>query len=186
MIVTLTDNFHIEKYGLSLRLVNKEDASFIYLLRSNQLRNKHVHTIGADVNAQIRWIEEYKDRELKGLEYYFIVSDVANKPYGTTRIYNFDKNSFETGSWVFLEDTPLGMAIIGDIMGREIAFDQLGFDFCKFEVRKDNKTVLQNYHLKYNPKIISEDNLNYYFELSKEQFNLKKKLFLKILGYDIK
>jgi hypothetical protein len=185
MKCVLPADFLIEKYGIKARLVEISDADFILRLRSDKMRNKHVHEISVNVEDQIKWINDYKIRENVGQEYYFVICDFNMKPFGTTRLYNFAENSFDTGSWVFLTEAPVGMAILGDIVGREIAFDVLEFEICNFDVRKENKSVIANYHLKYNPTVVGEDELNYYFKLNKEQFNIKKRYFLKLLGHAI-
>jgi hypothetical protein len=84
------------------------------------------------------------------------------------------------GSWVFLDESPAGIAIKGDIATREIAFEQLGFGTCKFDVRKENKTVLK-YHYGYKPLLVAEDELNFYFELNKQDFYKQRDKLIKIL-----
>lgn len=182
MVHSLLENFKIRKYGLFIRLVNETDASFILKLRTNSTRNQYIHSINNDIELQVQWLRNYKEREKMVKEFYFLVCNEHLVPQGTTRIYNFSDDTFETGSWVFMSDVPFGMAILGDIIGREVAFENLGFSKCKFEVRKANKSVL-NYHYKYEPKLVGEDDLNFYFELDKERFYYYSNKLLKVLGY---
>jgi hypothetical protein len=56
----------------------------------------------------------------------------------------------------------LGTAILGDIIVREIGFNELKKLKCLFDVRKGNTNVIK-YHARYNPEKIGEDELNYYY-----------------------
>lgn len=172
-------NDTVIKYNIVLELVTEKDAQFIIGLRSGK-RSTHISYTEPDILKQISWIKQYKIREQNNLEYYFIVKDLDGKKWGTTRLYNFNNDKFEVGSWVFLEDSPVGIAIKGDIITREIAFEQLGFESCKFDVRKENKTVLK-YHCGYKPLLVAEDGLNFYFELNKQDFYKQRDKLIKIL-----
>lgn len=180
----LFSDFNITRYDTFVRLVTIEDAEFILSLRLNPDRNKYLSSVSNNIEAQRSWLKEYKIRESKGEEYYFLVGDVFGKLYGTTRLYHFQKNKFVIGSWIFNEEAPDGLAIKGDIICREIAFDILGFKKCLFDVRKENIKVLK-YHKGWNPTLIDEDGLNYYYELSCEKFNMRKSKILKLFGYGV-
>jgi hypothetical protein len=152
---------NIFKYNISLELVVEQDAIFIVNLRQGE-RNKHISQTDTDISKQVEWIKEYKIREANNLEYYFIAKDINKKKWGTIRLYNLNGERFELGSWVFLKNSPEGIAIKSDIIVRELAFEELGFNICNFDVRKDNKNVLR-YHYGYKPNIISEDELHFPF-----------------------
>ena len=68
----LPENFQIEKYGLSVRLVNEDDAELIIKLRTDPVLGKYIHATSPDIEQQRAWIRAYKKRESEGLEYYFI------------------------------------------------------------------------------------------------------------------
>jgi RimJ/RimL family protein N-acetyltransferase len=164
------------KYGMVLVLAKEDDAQFLVDLRQGD-RNIHISKTDPDIQKQITWLKRYGEREKQGLEYYFIVKDKNGKAWGTIRLYNFNENNFEIGSWVFLPGSPDGIAIKSDIIARELAFEVLGFNKCTFNVRKANKQVLR-YHLAYRPTIVSEDEENLFFELDKEAFyEHRNKLF---------
>jgi hypothetical protein len=167
------------KYNITMQLVEEQDAQFIVDLRTDE-RNRHISKTDPDTSKQVEWIKRYKIREETKVEYYFIVKDSNGIPWGTTRLYNFEENKFEVGSWVFLINAPNHIAIKSDILAREIAFETLGFDICKFEVRKDNKKVLR-YHHGYKPNVVAEDDLNFYFELDKLSFYKHRDKLLKLL-----
>ncbi|MGB9748157.1 MAG: GNAT family N-acetyltransferase [Bacteroidales bacterium] len=173
----------LNRYGLLIRLVNEEDAEFIFNLRTDPSLARFIHKISHEIKDQIKWIKEYKIREAHGMEFYFISIDpVNNEKQGVNRIYNFAGNTFELGSWIYSKKCDFTKSILGDIIVREIAFDYLQFDICVFEVRKQNKTVI-NYHKRYHPEQIGENDLNVYFKLTKETFNKEKNIFLNLLGY---
>ncbi len=167
------------KYEITLELVSLQDAPFIVKLRTDPSTNTFISPTSDNIEIQKEWIERYKERENKNQEFYFITYDKSGNKWGTTRLYNFREDKFELGSWIFLKDSPFGVAIKADILTREIAFEELKFKTCCFEVRKGNLSVTK-YHKTYGPTIIGEDDLNYYFELTKDNFNLNKNKILKL------
>lgn len=169
----------ISKYGVSLRLVTPEDAEFIVKLRTAE-NATHISRTSSSVEDQQKWLIAYKEREIESKEFYFVVEDESGTPWGTTRIYNIEENSFETGSWIFLKGTPAGIAIKGDILGRDFAFKLLQVGMCKFEVRKANKSVIR-YHLGFKPVQTGEDEDNFYFRLSKTDFYSYSSKLLKLI-----
>jgi len=163
----------IKKYGIILRLVEVDDAEFILKLRTDPKLNKYISYTSPDLNDQIQWIEFYKIKEKEGLEYYFIAEDEKGNRYGTIRLYNREKNSFEIGSWLFAHNSPLGMAVKAHIIGYEIGFEVFNAEYCKFEIRKENTAVLRYVEI-YKPQIVEADELNVYFQLTKENFYKNK------------
>ncbi|WP_316737882.1 GNAT family N-acetyltransferase [Pedobacter aquatilis] len=168
----------IARYGLRLRLIEPDDASFVLELRNDQTLSRFLSKTSNNLQDQVNWIKSYKEREMQGKEYYFIASDNDDKLLGTTRISELDGCCFELGSWLFSRDAQDGAAIIADIITREIGFDTLGFNCCKFNVRKENKSVLK-YHLNFGPSIVDETDIDTFFKLDKENFNKNKYKFLK-------
>ena len=170
----------IKRGDIVLRTVNEEDAAFIVSLRNDDRNRKFISPTSSDISSQIEWIKNYKKRELAGIEFYFIVTDPDGNKYGTTRLYNFDDESFEVGSWVFSPDAPAGMAIKADLYCREYGFSLKNMKYCRFEVRKLNKSVVK-YHKGFSPVLIGEDDLNYYFKLDKINFDKHSVKLLNIL-----
>lgn len=163
----------IHRYGITLRLVEEEDAEFILKLRTDEGLNKFISYTSPHLNDQINWIREYKKREAANLEYYFIAQDQFGNQYGTIRIYNFDNESFEIGSWLFHNYAPIGMAVKAHFIGFETGFDLLNANYCRFEVRKKNAAVLR-YLQGFETNLVKEDSMNYYFTLTKEKFLLRR------------
>jgi RimJ/RimL family protein N-acetyltransferase len=163
------------------RLVSEEDASFIFELRTDKQLAKHLSVTNGTVQDQVDWIKNYKVREAIGLEYYFITENEDGEKFGLNRIYNMKDNTFELGSWLFKKDAPSGISILSDIATREYGFNILNLTKMVFEVRRENKSVIKYHHL-FLPSLVREDELNYYYSLSKDKFNSQKIKILKIYG----
>lgn len=163
----------IQRYGVTLRLVEVDDAEFILKLRTDPKLNRFISYTSPELNDQVKWIQNYKEKEKQELELYFIAMDTEGNKFGTIRLYNRDEQSFEIGSWLFSSHSPMGMAVKTHIIGYEIGFEVFKAEYCRFEVRKENVSVL-NYVKFFKPAKIGEDNLNIYFRLSKENFESRK------------
>lgn len=159
----------ISKYGILLKLVEETDAGFIINLRTNPKLNIHISHTNADLSDQIKWIQGYKMREMQGLEYYYVAQDLNGNKYGTIRIYDFDEKSFALGSWIFLPHSPLGMAAKAHLLGLEIGFNLFNAEYCKIRVRKKNIGVVR-YIENFNAEIVLQDDIDYYFKLSRFNF----------------
>jgi hypothetical protein len=70
--------------------------------------------------------------------------------------------------------------ILGDLAIRDYGFEVLKFRNCHFEVRKENLTVVR-YHRNFAPELTGEDDLNYYFKLSYENYLIQRTKLLKFL-----
>ena len=180
MTKILSSDFNLSKYGLECRLVNTDDSEFIVSLRTDPELSKYIHSTSSSVESQVQWIKQYKERESKGLDYYLIYS-INGIRIGAERIYDIEGENFKIGSLIFSKDAPLGASILGDIITREIGFDILGFKTNNFEVMKENKGV-NSYHLRYKPRLYKEDCEQYYYELSKENFDKYKQIYLKMFN----
>lgn len=163
----------ITRYGIILRLVEIEDAKFILKLRTDIELGRFISPTSPKFEDQVKWIQDYKTREKSGLEYYFIAQDQIGNLYGTIRLYNFDKDSFEIGSWLFRSDSPMGMAVKAHFIGFEIGFEFLKKEYSRFEIRKRNRPVLR-YMKDFKTTLVGEDELNYYYTLSKENFYIRR------------
>nr|WP_315030755.1 GNAT family N-acetyltransferase [uncultured Chryseobacterium sp.] len=161
----------IEYKGITLRLVNEEDASFIIALRNDEKKSKFISKTSSDINSQKLWIAEYKTREKLGNEYYFIAFDENNEDFATYRIYKIDSGLPEIGSWISKPNySNLKNSIKVDIAIKNYVFNVLKFDIIQFEVRKDNFSV-NNYHKRFQPKLVKTDDENNYYTLEKDVFN---------------
>lgn len=166
----LPENFSLEKYGLKVRLVNQDDASFILSLRANQNRTKYMMTLDDNIENQRMWIQEYKKREKEGLDYYFIYCDAEGKRIGVNRASNVDFNAktSKSSSWIAVEGLkyePLKMLIIGN----EIIFNSIGIETSWGEVQKNNSRAIKIFKL-FGYKLNDIGTEYYDFSLSKSDF----------------
>ncbi|WP_339657188.1 GNAT family N-acetyltransferase [Flavobacterium frigidarium] len=170
----------LNHYNIKLRLVEIADADFIIKLRTDSSKSRFISKTDSNVQEQENWIAKYKERELIGEEYYFIAIDENDVKFATYRLYNKTIKSIEIGSFVSKPryDKPLNVIKV-DIILKAFVFKNLGYDELTFEVRKDNKSVI-NYHKKFNPTIIREDEQNFYFILERESFFKNKDKFEKL------
>ena len=177
-------NFELNRYGLHARLVREEDAEFIVKLRTNEHNARFIHTTNPSIEKQQEWIRNYKEREKKGEDYYFVFFS-QNQPVGLIRIYNIDDivQKATAGSWVCEPELPIQIPISILIICREIMFDILGVETDCFDVRKGNKQV-QRTHKLMGAEIVAEDELNYYFELPKAVFQDKKNDIINLLNIE--
>lgn len=172
-------DFILIKYNITVRVVTIDDANFIVRLRTDEKLSLFLNKTNTSVEEQKKWISQYKIRESKGEEYYFLFLS-ADIPIGLCRLYEFNSFSFTIGSWIFSSVAPKGAALLGDIITREIAFELFPEKKLKFDVRKGNKNVLK-YQYMYKPAVIGEDDDNIYFELDRINFEKYKVKYLRML-----
>lgn len=182
----LPPDFVIDKYGLTARFVEEKDTNFIIRLRTDPVLGKWIHETSSDYEMQVNWIREYKKRERKGEDYYFIFFK-DGEPVGLNRIYHIHDTTFTTGSWVFKPGIPFECCIIASIMVRELAFEYLGLDYeHAFDgVHVENKKVIKfNHMMGLKDLSLHEDVKGTYIEqsLTKEDFEKNKPRMLKLIG----
>lgn len=170
----------LNEYNIKLRLVEEKDSEFIVKLRTDSLKSRFISKTNSDVQDQKRWIKEYKGREIIGEEYYFVAIDENEVKFATYRIYNKTSKCIEIGSFVSKPDydNPINVIKV-DIILKSFVFTTLDYKELIFEVRKENKTVV-NYHKKFNPSLVKEDYLNFYFVLERDSFFENKNKFEKL------
>lgn len=182
----LPPDFQGEKYGLTFRFVNEDDAEFIYKLRSDPQLSKYIHDIQGGVEQQVEWIRNYKRREAEGKEYYFIFLKDGN-PIGLNRLYSFHDTTFTGGSWIMAPNSPMEAVLATSLIQREIAFDELGMtledDYDATHI--DNKKVIK-FNKMFGCKIYKHfmDVKGEYvaMSLTKEDFEANKPRLVKILN----
>jgi len=168
------------KFQIKPRFVEKEDAAFILKLRTDSKLGRYLSATVNNVKKQEEWIEKYKEREHSKQEFYFLFENKEIK-FGVSRIYNLDAVSFEAGSWLFSQKSPEGVSILADLFTRDFVFNNIpSMEFCRFEVRKENKPVV-NYHKRFNPELFNEDNLNFYFRLNRDNYFKFREQLLSLL-----
>lgn len=157
----------LESKNIRLRFVEDSDAEFILSLRLNDLYNTFLSSVSPDVEEQKKWIRKYKDDERNGIQYYSIIERLDGTPCGTVRIYDIRNDSFCWGSWILNENKTRYAALESAFLVYEFGFKQLGFKKSHFDVMKENKKVIQ-FHTRIGAVKTSEDEINYYFEITEE------------------
>lgn len=171
-----------KKYGLTFRPVEEKDAPFILELRTNELLSRFLSPTNPGLGEQVKWIRCYKKREAQNTEAYFISLDDKGCKQGLNRLYNYEKDSFEIGSWLYKPGLNMSVAILGDLAIRDYGFETLGFSNCRFVVRKANLSVVK-YHLGFKPEKIRETEVDYFFRLSYNNYRQQRDKLLKVLHY---
>ena len=178
----LNSNFKLEKYGLEVRFVEEKDAQFILGLRTDSRLGRYISETSLDVLQQVEWIRNYKLREERGKEYYFIYS-YEGESVGVNRIYNIDDMKREAvgGSFVFKKGCLIELPILATLIQFDIAFNMLGIDCMLGDIRKRNRKVVK-FHKILKVDFTGSDDLNFYSEYGRNVFNdVKTKLELILL-----
>ena len=90
-------------------------------------------------------------------------------------MYDFRDNSFCWGSWLIKDEAPKTTAIESVLQIYEFGFNKLGFQQSHFDVRKGNNKVIA-FHKRFGAKIIDENDMNYFFEYQKKDYeSIKEK-----------
>jgi Acetyltransferase (GNAT) domain len=167
--------------NIKLRLVSTDDAYFILQLRLNEKLKQYISHVNNDIEEQIQWIVNYKKRESRNSEFYFLITSYDDEAFGTVRLYDFIGDSFCWGSWVIGRNAPISAGIESALSIYEIAFYTLGFKQSHFNVRKDNTSVVK-FHRNFGAEIVSEDNMNCHFNFKKEAYKKIKIKYRKFLN----
>ncbi|MFZ7318325.1 GNAT family N-acetyltransferase [Comamonas jiangduensis] len=152
---------------IQIRFVEESDAEFILKLRLDKKYNQFLSSVNSDVQAQKDWIKKYKNDELKRAQFYFIIERNDGTPCGTVRIYDLQEDSFCWGSWILNENKTRYAALESAFLVYQFGFDELGFVKSHFDVRKGNERVI-SFHEKMGAIKVGEDELNEYFNITKE------------------
>ena len=166
--------------NINLRTVEIEDAEFIYNMRQNQNKTKYLSKVTGTVESQKEWIKNYKQREDKQKEFYFLIESKNSEKLGLVRMYDFNNDSFCWGSWLIKENAPKTTAIESALQIYEFGFYKLGFERSHFDVRKENNKVV-SFHQRFGAKIIDEDSLDYFFNFEKSDYEIIKQKYKRYL-----
>jgi len=170
------------RYGLTFRTVEEADASFILALRTDAVLSRFLSSTEPGIATQKEWIREYKKRENRNEEVYFVSLNWQGERQGLNRLYNYKDDCFEIGSWLYKAGLDISVPVLGDLAARDYGFERLGFACCNFGVRKDNLAVLK-YHQGFKPEKTGESELDYYFRLSYDDYKTHRNKLLKLLNH---
>lgn len=126
-----------EGFGVRLRPVRLEDATFIVWLRNLEHVRGRVGDSAMDTAAQETWLRAYFDREG---DYYFIIETLGGIAVGAYGIYDLTGASAESGRWIIRPEVPA--AIPSAIQAFEIAFERLALQELRVKTIATNRPVL--------------------------------------------
>ncbi|WP_051237326.1 GNAT family N-acetyltransferase [Ottowia thiooxydans] len=139
----------ITGHKLRLRNAGEDAASFIFNLRQDPQRNRHMSATSPKLEDQRQWLARYAADESQA---YFVIealrdvgqpaaSDSSPRSLlGTVRLYDAQDDSFCWGSWMLVPGAPPFAAIESALMVYRYALD-LGFRAAHFEVQQGNFAV---------------------------------------------
>lgn len=156
---------------VTLREVDTHDAAFILSLRLDEKKARFLmNRTENDLQKQIEYIKKYKTLND---EWYFIIESKDGRQLGTICIYDIQGNSFGSGRWLMSDEATSQEVTEGELLMKNYGFNLLGFENMHFDVKKDNKKVLR-FHKLWQSKIVKEDDFEYFFTLSKKDFDEAK------------
>lgn len=152
--------------SLAFRDASVSDADFIYSLRVDEEKSRHLSKVSDGVDAQVRWLENYAS---KTGEAYFIIEgqDPGSAALGTVRLYDAQGDSFCWGSWVLAKGAPANAAIESALMVYAYALEHLGFRNAHFQVHRGNESVWK-FHERFGAVRHAEDDIQFHYTLAYE------------------
>jgi hypothetical protein len=158
----------ISDHHISLRLVDVTDAPFILALRLSP-RGRFLSPVDDDLRKQEDWIRQYKLREARGEESYFIIHHAIAGDIGTTRMCRITATSFEWGSWILKEGAPRESAMVSACLIHDLGLVRMKCDYAYFVVRKGNlKTIA--FTRRFGAAITGEDDANLLMALTRDEY----------------
>lgn len=176
-------DYTLYRYGLTVRLVNEDDAEYILKLRTDPKLGMFLSTTQNDVEKQKQWIRDYKLREKEGTDYYFVYLHEGVR-IGLNRIYNINGKTATSGSWICSPGLPFELPLLTVVIIREIFFEILELDIDYMDTRKENKKVIKLHHLLGAHKT-GENNIDVFHYLTKEDFKINKQKFLSYINVNL-
>ena len=169
--------------NINFRLVEIEDAEFILNLRLK--KGEFLSATNPNLIEQENWIKSYKKREESGEEYYFIIENKNGLRAGTIRLYDIDykTKTFTFGSFIVDRQSKSihklsAFEAINLIF--EFAFEKLSLNNCFFDCRKKNRKA-NDFYIRFGAKIIKEDDLDYFYKFSFDDYQIAKIKYKKFL-----
>lgn len=166
--------------GLRMRLVQPEDAGYIYALRTDPTYNTYLSPVSGGIEAQAAWIKRYKQDEAADTQYYCMIERQDGQACGLVRLYDIQSQAFTWGSWILDANKPTKAALESAYLIYDIAFNHLSLDRAVFEVMRENAHT-QAFHRRFGARETGMDDTNVYFEYAAAQFQKDQPRFIDIL-----
>lgn len=167
-----------------VRLCDVQDAEFLLKIRTDN--GQYLSPTSGKLQDQVSWLKDYKSRERKALEYYFIIEEKGVE-IGCVRLYNIDYQgkSFTFGS--FIVDKRLSInklsPVIAMIKVFDFAFDKLKLEDCFFDCRVDNLRA-NHFYQKFGAVKIGQDRVDIFYKYTKKDHIKRKEETLKTINND--
>ena len=152
--------------SIFFREVSNDDADFIVSLRTDPTKNQFISATSNDVDEQKRFIGQYLKSET---DFYFVICNWESRAIGTIRLYDVQEGSFCWGSWILISEAPSSAALESALLMYDFAFYALHYKRSHFDVRKENKRVVE-FHKRLGAVVVSEDELNLYFTFEHDAY----------------
>lgn len=152
--------------NINLREIEIDDAQFVLNLRTNPNKSKYLHKTDNNLDEQVSYIKRYYGKDD---EWYFIIENKDHCPLGTIRIYDVHGDDFCAGSWLIVDDAPVTTGLESVLLLYDFAFNELGFNKMHIDVRKKN-TKVWRFHEAMGLRRVAENDLDYFYSYSKEEF----------------
>lgn len=166
---------------LSLRLVEPDDAEYIFRLRSDPKYNTHLSEVTGDIDDQRAWIERYKKREAAGDEFYYVIERLSDGvACGVSRLYDIEGDRLTWGSWILDGNKPSKAALESAVLSFKLAFEELNARVALVDVRKDNGHTIA-FCRRFGMDEASEDRDYVNFECRRERFERDEPRFWVLL-----
>jgi RimJ/RimL family protein N-acetyltransferase len=156
-----------------LRLATESDSEFIFQLRNDPELAKHLSPTKPDLGGQRQWMRDYALRHQSGKENYFVIEHGAVS-VGTIRMYDYEDPAgvFTWGSWIIKRHTPPHCALRSVLLLYDFGFRELGFHEARFDVRKENASVLL-FHRRLGAVEKRQSDRDVHFSLTKSDYDLQ-------------
>ena len=126
-----------EGFGVRLRPVRMDDATFIARLRNLDHAKGRVGDSAPDAAGQRAWLRAYFERQG---DYYFIIETISGIAVGAYGIYDPVGTSAESGRWIIHPEVPA--AIPSVILAFDLAFQKLNLSELRVTTVSSNRSVL--------------------------------------------
>ena len=163
--------------NLILRDADERDAEFILRLRTDPIKSRYLSQTSALIDDQIAWIRSYKNKKDQA---YFIIEDKSSNKLGCIRIYNPIETSFDWGSWLIVDGAAPYVALESALSLYSYA-RRLGFLTAKIDVRKDNVTVWKFHENIFGAKLLRENDVDRFYEVTSEEIDMRLKKYRRLL-----
>lgn len=179
----------VRGFSYSLRPITIADAKLVIDIRLQDVeRNKYIHKIDNDIDAQVAWLNAYIERDN---DLYFVIeNNFTKEPEGLISIYDIKDGKAEWGRWVLkkgsmaaIESVYLILLVafekigLNEVYSRTIA-DNLSVVSFHESIKQKQRTILKNYAV-LNGK--SCDAVEHFIDCEYFKFTIKAELMMRSL-----